>query len=368
MMVASGNDAAVVVAENVSGSVEKFGKDMTRIATKAGAKNSVFLNPHGLTQMGHHSTARDLAMIAAYGMKYQMFRDKVANDYYKVPYQNRAPVTIRTTNHFIRNKYPGANGLKTGFTNAAGECLIASATRNGHTMIVVMLNDDNRWEEAVQFLDYGFKLRGVIQGNYCVMGLYEFVFAFLKRMRFINRWSLMRNTETENIQEHSLEVAMVAHNLAALKNEYFGGNVDINKVAVIAMYHEVSEIFTGDMPTPIKYFDPKLRELYGEVESLAQEKMLSTLPERLQGVYKPFIVDAEESEEWPIVKAADTISAYMKCVNELKAGNDEFKEAHDSILVKLKALNMPEVDMFLETYMPALGKSLDELNYYEIKQ
>lgn len=97
-------------------------------------------------------------------------------------------------------------------------------------------------------------------------------FAFLKRMRFINRWSLMRNTEIENIQEHSLEVAMVAHNLGAIKNEYFGGNVDINKVAVIAMYHEVSEIFTGDMPTPIKYFDPKLRELYGEVETLAQEK------------------------------------------------------------------------------------------------
>ena len=162
MMVASGNDAAVVVAENVSGSVENFAKDMNRIAAKAGAKNSVFLNPHGLTQMGHHSTARDLALIAAYGMKYQMFRDKVANDYYKVPYQNRAPETIRTTNHFIRNKYPGANGLKTGFTNAAGECLIASATRNGHTMIVVMLNDDNRWNEAVQFLDYGFKLRGVI--------------------------------------------------------------------------------------------------------------------------------------------------------------------------------------------------------------
>lgn len=162
MMVASGNDAAVVVAENVSGSVDKFAKDMTRIAAKAGAKNSVFLNPHGLTQKGHHSTARDLAMIAAYGMKYQMFRDKVANDYYKVPYQNRAPETIRTTNHFIRNKYPGANGLKTGFTNAAGECLIASATRKGHTMTVVMLNDDNRWDEAVQFLDYGFKLRGVI--------------------------------------------------------------------------------------------------------------------------------------------------------------------------------------------------------------
>lgn len=191
-------------------------------------------------------------------------------------------------------------------------------------------------------------------------------FAFLKRMRFINRWSLMRNTETENIQEHSLEVAMVAHNLAALKNEYFGGNLDVNKVAVIAMYHEVSEIFTGDMPTPIKYFDPKLRSLYGEVESLAQEKMLSTLPKRLQAVYKPYIVDAETLPEWPIVKAADTLSAYMKCVNELHAGNDEFKEAHDTILAKLESLNMPEVDMFIEEYVPALSQSLDQLNYYKI--
>ena len=191
-------------------------------------------------------------------------------------------------------------------------------------------------------------------------------FAFLKRMRFINRWSLMRNTETENIQEHSLEVAMVAHNLAALKNEYFAGNLDVNKVAVIAMYHEVSEIFTGDMPTPIKYFDPKLRSLYGEVETLAQEKMLSTLPKRLQAVYKPYIVDAETLPEWPIVKAADTLSAYMKCVNELHAGNDEFKEAHDTILAKLKALDMPEVDMFIEEYVPALSQSLDQLNYYKI--
>ena len=191
-------------------------------------------------------------------------------------------------------------------------------------------------------------------------------FAFLKRMRFINRWSLMRNTEIENIQEHSLEVAMVAHNLAALKNEYFGGNLDVNKVAVIAMYHEVSEIFTGDMPTPIKYFDPKLRSLYGEVETLAQEKMLRTLPKRLQAVYKPYIVDAETLPEWPIVKAADTLSAYMKCVNELHAGNDEFKEAHDTILAKLESLNMPEVDMFIEEYVPALSQSLDQLNYYKI--
>lgn len=191
-------------------------------------------------------------------------------------------------------------------------------------------------------------------------------FAFLKRMRFINRWSLMRNTETENIQEHSLEVAMIAHNLGALRNEYFGGSVDMNKVAVIAMFHEVSEIFTGDMPTPIKYFDPKLRSLYGEIETLAQEKMLTTLPERLQSVYRSLIVDAEQSEEWPLVKAADTLSAYMKCVNELKAGNDEFKEAHDIIFAKLQGLHMPEVDMFIEEYIPALSKSLDELNYYDM--
>lgn len=158
MMVASGNDAAVVVAENVSGSVHNFAKAMNEVAKKAGAKHSHFLNPHGLTQQGHYSTARDLAMIAAYGMKYKMFRDKVANDYYTVKYQNRAAETVRTTNLFIRNKYPGANGLKTGYTEAAGDCLIASATRDRHTMIVVLLNDDDRWTDAPAFLDYGFEV------------------------------------------------------------------------------------------------------------------------------------------------------------------------------------------------------------------
>ncbi len=161
MMVASGNDAAVVVAENASGSVPAFAKEMNRVAKQAGAKHSNFLNPHGLTQQGHYSTARDLALIAAYGMKHQMFRDKVNNDYYTVKYQNRDPVTLRTTNLFIRNKYPGANGLKTGYTEAAGDCLIASATRGSHTMIVVLLNDDNRWTDAPAMLDYGFSLYGL---------------------------------------------------------------------------------------------------------------------------------------------------------------------------------------------------------------
>lgn len=158
MMVASGNDAAVVVAEAVSGSVYRFSMAMNEVAKEAGATNSHFLNPHGLTQAGHYSTALDLARIASYGMRIPMFRDMVGYDYYKVNYQNRTPVTVRTTNHFIRSGYEGANGLKTGYTEAAGDCLIASATRNGRTLIVVLLNDDDRWIDAPALLDYGFAL------------------------------------------------------------------------------------------------------------------------------------------------------------------------------------------------------------------
>lgn len=156
MMVASGNDAAIAVAETVSGSVDAFAQEMNRVARQAGAKNSNFLNPHGLTQAGHHSTARDLALMSAYGMKNKQFRYMVNHDYYEVPYQNRGHEQVRTTNLFIRNKYPGANGLKTGYTQAAGDCLIASAERNGHTLIAVFLNDDDRWTDAPKFLDYGF--------------------------------------------------------------------------------------------------------------------------------------------------------------------------------------------------------------------
>ncbi len=160
MMVASGNDAAIALAESVSGTVENFANDMNDMARKAGAVNSVFKNPHGLTEVGHHSTALDLAKIASYGMKKPMFRDMVGFDYYYVHYQNRPTETLRTTNLFIRNRYPGANGLKTGYTQAAGECLIASATRNGHTLVAVFLDDDNRWDDAIKFLDYGFSIVG----------------------------------------------------------------------------------------------------------------------------------------------------------------------------------------------------------------
>lgn len=192
----------------------------------------------------------------------------------------------------------------------------------------------------------------------------SFFFAFLRRMRFIRRWGLMRNTESENIQEHSLDVAFIAHNLAYLHNLNCPEQpIDANKTAVMAMYHEVSEIFTGDMPTPIKYFDPMLRKLYGEVESLAQEKMLETLPQELQESYKPFLTEAEISEEWVYVKAADTIAAYFKCVDEVNAGNSEFKEAKASIFAKLENSNLSEVKQFLSLYEKSLGYSLDKLDY-----
>lgn len=161
MMVSSGNDAAVVLAQNVSGSLPAFAQAMNETAKLAGATDSHFVNPHGLTAAGHYTTALDLAHIAAYGMRIPMFRDLVADEYFTMPYQNRAPETVHTTNHFIRSHYPGANGLKTGYTEAAGECLIASATRGGQTLIVVLLNNDFRWVDAPKLLDYGFQRLGI---------------------------------------------------------------------------------------------------------------------------------------------------------------------------------------------------------------
>lgn len=162
MMVSSGNDAAIAVAESVSGSVKNFADDMNRVAKKYGAKSSHFVNPHGLTAAGHHTTARDMAVMAAKAMKNQQFRDAMGYDWYIVPYENRAPESVQTTNLLIRRHVPYVNGLKTGYTEAAGECLIASATKNGRTMIVVLLNDDNRWDDAPRLLDYGFSKGGKV--------------------------------------------------------------------------------------------------------------------------------------------------------------------------------------------------------------
>ena len=185
-------------------------------------------------------------------------------------------------------------------------------------------------------------------------------FAYLSRMRFINRWALMRNSYTENIAEHSHQVAVLAHALAVIRNEKFGGSVDAGAVAVAALYHDASEILTGDMPTPIKYYNPDIRQAYKEVEAVAEKKLLDMLPVELQGVYEPVITGVSGEVEI-LVKAADKLSAYIKCVEELKAGNHEFREAAAQTRKALEAYDLPELRYFMETFMDSFSLTLDEL-------
>ena len=185
-------------------------------------------------------------------------------------------------------------------------------------------------------------------------------FAYVSRMRFIQRWALMRNTAQENVQEHSHQVAVLAHALAVIRNEKFGGTVDAGQVAVAALYHDASEILTGDMPTPIKYHNPDIRRAYKEVEAMAEKKLLDLLPVELQGVYEP-VLTGQSGETEILVKAADKLSAYIKCVEELKAGNHEFREAGAQTRKALEAYELPEVRYFLETFMDSFSLTLDEL-------
>lgn len=188
-------------------------------------------------------------------------------------------------------------------------------------------------------------------------------FAYLSRMKLIQRWGLMRNTRTENIQEHSLQVAMVAHGLALIRNTYFGGAVDPERVLALAAYHEVSEVITGDLATPIKYFNPDIQRAYLNIEELAKERLHHMLPEELKDAYTPYLFHREEDgENWKLVKAADKICAYLKCVEELKTGNEEFQKAEKKIRGELEAYNMPEVGYFLKTFIPSFSLTLDELN------
>lgn len=187
-------------------------------------------------------------------------------------------------------------------------------------------------------------------------------FAFLSRMRHITRWGLMRNTNTENIQEHSLQVSMIAHGLAVIKNTFFGGNINPDRVAVLAIYHDSNETLTGDMPTPIKYYNPAIQKAYRDLEDVSRTKLLSMLPEELNGVYRGILFFDDSSEEGKLVKAADRISAYIKCIEEEKAGNTEFKKAAEATLLKIRDMNMPEVFYFMEHFMPGFQLTLDELN------
>ena len=187
-------------------------------------------------------------------------------------------------------------------------------------------------------------------------------YALVSRMKNITRWSLMRNSFSENVQEHSHMVAVIAHSLAVIRQEVYGIPCNADRAASVALFHDASEIFTGDMPTPIKYFNPEIMTAYKQVEAVASEKLVSTLPKELQGAYRELLLSEDEDIE-KIVKAADKLSAYIKCIEELKSGSDEFKQAAAQTMAKIKALNMPEVDYFVEHFIPAFELTLDELNF-----
>ena len=181
-------------------------------------------------------------------------------------------------------------------------------------------------------------------------------------MKYIKRWSLMRSVREENIMEHSEQVAVISHALALIRNKVYGGNIDVSKVVLLAQYHEVGEVITGDLPTPIKYFNPEIKSAYKDLEKTASKRLLNMLPETLKGEYEEYILPNEESEEYKLVKCADRLSAYLKCVEEVKAGNSEFKKAKSSILSDLKGLKSQEVDYYLKEFAPAYELTLDELD------
>jgi 5'-deoxynucleotidase len=187
-------------------------------------------------------------------------------------------------------------------------------------------------------------------------------YAFLSRMKYIMRWSLMRNTNIENIQEHSHQVSIIAHALAVIKNVYFDGSVNPDRAAVLALYHDSNEALTGDMPTPIKYFNPLMQKAYKDMEDISKEKLLTMLPDELRDIYREILFYDESSDEGRIVKAADRICAYIKCLEEEKAGNTEFIKAAEATAKKIKNMKMAEADYFMEHFIPSFKLTLDELN------
>ena len=187
-------------------------------------------------------------------------------------------------------------------------------------------------------------------------------YALLSRMRYITRWGLMRNSFSENIQEHSHQVAVLAHALALIRREILGlEGPDPDRCATAALYHDASEILTGDLPTPIKYHDPQIRAAYKRVERLYGERLLDMLPPELRSHYAPYVLE-EDAELAPIVKGADKLSAYIKCIEELKAGNAEFDSAAKQTLSAIEAMDRPELRWFVEHCLPAFSLNLDELN------
>ena len=188
------------------------------------------------------------------------------------------------------------------------------------------------------------------------------LFAYFSRMKFIHRWGLMRSTQSENVQEHSLQVAQVAHALALIRNRFFDGSVDADRVAVLAMYHDAGEVLTGDLPSPIKYFNPEIRDAYHQIEASAAERLIDLVPADLRADYRALLLPLESEEELrSLVKAADKLCAYMKCLQETAAGNREFSKAEESLRASVESIGLPEVEYFVREFVPSLKLTLDEL-------
>ena len=187
-------------------------------------------------------------------------------------------------------------------------------------------------------------------------------FAYLSRLKLIRRWSLMRNTQPENDAEHSLQVAMIAHAIAVIGRDRYGRTVDPEHVLSLAVYHDATEVMTGDLPTPVKYHNDELRGAYHQLEDLSADRLLTLLPEDMKPAFTPYMKQ-EAGYEHTLVKAADRISACIKCMEEQRAGNREFDYAAENIRKSIADIDLPEVKDFLTDFLPAFDMTLDELNH-----
>jgi len=187
-------------------------------------------------------------------------------------------------------------------------------------------------------------------------------FAYISKLRWLQRWGMKRNVIAENVMEHSWEVATITHVLALVRNRYFDGQVDVNAVVVASLYHDCNEVITGDMPSPIKYHSPEITRAYKAIEEQADHELLGLLPEDLQADFRKVLIEHElPAEQVELIKAADTISAYLKCEAEVQAGNQEFTKAREEVRSRLDRIDLPEVRYFMDTFAPSYALTLDEL-------
>ncbi len=187
-------------------------------------------------------------------------------------------------------------------------------------------------------------------------------FAYINRAKYIRRWGLMRNTETETLSEHLYQTAVLAHALAVIENEKFGGCLDAERIALAALYHDASEIITGDLPTPVKYHNDEIRDAYHKIEDETSEMLISKLPEFLRPIYEPLVTESGLSgEEKKILKAADTLGAYIKCLAEINAGNRDFVSAERVTAEKLASYDLPSLRYFMDEFLDSYSLTIDEM-------